>query len=194
MYIYIYYYMKKTGLDAFRKILTSQRRISTRSIYQNTLGTLFGQIGQHMGTYVHTHVNFIKLLFSTHFYLPARSTRLMTDDLVILFPASLFDFCLKLIATIVWARLQENYAFFHHGWLSQPIFLFSFRNFIIIQSNHIVEHRQTLLRGGSVYLEVAFMLVEIFRTSWMRSLTIKSFSSSLTNTRTCFKCLVKVKL
>ena len=54
MYIYIYYYMKKTGLDAFRKILTSQRRISTRSIYQNTLGTLFGQIGQHMGTYVNT--------------------------------------------------------------------------------------------------------------------------------------------
>ena len=48
--------MKKTGLDAFREILTSQRRISTRSIYQNTLGTLFGQIGQHMGTYVHTYM------------------------------------------------------------------------------------------------------------------------------------------
>ena len=57
--------MKKTGLDAFRKILTSQRRISTRSVYENDLGTLFLQIGQHTGTYNHTEVCiFAQLLFN----------------------------------------------------------------------------------------------------------------------------------
>ena len=56
----------------------------------------------HVSTIHHQYTRkFIKHFFSTQLYLPAKSTRLITDDLVILFPASLFDFCLKLIATIV---------------------------------------------------------------------------------------------
>ena len=40
-------------------------------------------------------------------YLPARSTKLTIDVLVIIWPASFFPFWAKVMATMVWARLEK---------------------------------------------------------------------------------------
>lgn len=52
------------------------------------------------------HVN--KYMYTSTTYLPARSTRFTVDVLVILCPVSLSCFCVKVIATMVWARLNQD--------------------------------------------------------------------------------------